>query len=454
MNSKLSVEREVRDTATRTRLTNELTYQTGFGNEFSTEAISGALPIGQNNPQKPAFGLYAEQLSGTSFTTARATNLRTWMYRIRPSVLQGTYRLIRKDSNALAPLDVAPLPEAQRWNPQPLPDTPVDFVDGLNTLAISGDPATLSGAAVHLYAATIDMDRKAFVNTDGEMLIIPQQGTLCLITELGMLTAKPREIAVIPRGLKFAVHLPDGPSRGYVCENHGSAFRLPDLGLIGASGLANRRDFLTPVARFEDSDAAHELIAKTGGQLWSTTLDHSPFDVVAWHGNVAPYKYDLDRFQSIGSISFDHPDPSIYTVLTSPSDTPGTANADFCALTTRWAVAEHTFRPPYFHRNVMSEFMGLICGAHDAKAGGFVPGGASIHNAFTPHGPDAETYRRARDTTLEPHKITESIAFMFETRLPLRLTAWAVQTPQRQHDYQQCWSALAKQFDGDRHATE
>lgn len=435
-------------------LASDLRYQTGFGNEFSTQALDGALPVAQNNPQKAAFGLYTEQLSGTSFTTGRAHNLRTWMYRLRPSVLQGSYRLLRKESNALAPLEAAPLPDAQRWDPQPLPEGSVDFVDGLNTLAVSGDPAALSGAAVLLYAANADMQQRAFVDTDGELLFVPQQGALRLVTELGVLGVAPGEIAVVPRGLKFAVFLPDGASRGYVCENHGAAFRLPDLGLIGASGLANRRDFETPVAAFEDRELAHELVAKTAGQLWSCRLDHSPFDVVAWHGNLAPYKYDLLKFQTIGSVSFDHPDPSIYTVLTSPSDTPGTANADFCALTPRWVVSEKTFRPPYFHRNAMSEFMGLIRGSHDAKEGGFVPGGASIHNAFTPHGPDAQTFFRAQAATLEPQKIKQSIAFMFETRLPLRLTSWAVQTPQRQNDYQQCWVGLTKQFKGDRRESE
>ena len=194
---------------------------------------------------------------------------------------------------------------------------------------------------------------------------------------------------MIPRGIKFRVDLPDGASRGYICESYGAPFRLPELGAIGANGLANARDFLAPVAAFEDLDADCRIVAKFLGKLWVAEIDHSPLDVVAWHGNYAPYKYDLARFNCINTVSFDHPDPSIYTVLTSPS------GVDFAIFPPRWLVAEHTFRPPWFHRNLMNEFMGLIFGKYDAKAEGFLPGGASLHNCMSGHGPDAETYERA-----------------------------------------------------------
>jgi homogentisate 1,2-dioxygenase len=236
------------------------------------------------------------------------------------------------------------------------------------------------------------------------------------------------------------------PSRGYICENRGSLLRLPDLGLIGSNGLANSRDFLTPVAAFEDGDGDFEMIAKFGGKLFRAPIDHSPLDVVAWHGNYAPYKYDLRRFNAINSVSFDHPDPSIFTVLTSPSDTPGTANIDFVIFPPRWMIAEHTFRPPYFHRNIMNEYMGLIFGVYDAKAEGFTPGGASLHNCMSGHGPDAATFEQASSATLEPRYLGDTLAFMFETRLPLHPTQTALAAPQLQRDYWKCWQGLKKNF--------
>ena len=276
---------------------------------------------------------------------------------------------------------------------------------------------------------------------------MPQQGCLLLRTEFGVLDAAPGEIAVIPRGVKFRVDLPDGCAGGYVCENYGALFRLPELGPIGANGLANPRDFLSPSAAFEDRDGPHELVAKFEGHLWATTLDHSPLDVVAWHGNYAPYKYDLARFNTLGTVSFDHPDPSIFTVLTSPSEVPGTANCDFVIFPPRWMVAEHTFRPPFFHRNVMSEFMGLVHGAYDAKAEGFVPGGASLHNCLSAHGPDRATFDRAVAADLKPQKIADTLAFMFETRLAIRPTRFALESPALQQDYDQCWTGFEKMFD-------
>ena len=430
-------------------MTTTLKYQTGFGNNFSSEALPGALPLGRNSPQKAPYGLYAELLSGSAFTAPRAENRRTWVYRIRPSAMHKPFVRIDKHLLRGAPFDeMAPPPTQLRWNPLPIPVLPTDFVEGMVTMAGNGDAATQTGMAAHIYAANRSMTERAFCNADGEMLILPQQGRLRLVTELGVLETAPGEIALIPRGMRFRAELPDGPSRGYICENFGAAFRLPELGPIGSNGLANTRDFLTPVAAYEERDTPHELITKFAGNLWSATMAHSPIDVVAWHGNLTPCKYDLANFMVIGSTSFDHPDPSIYTVLTSPSDTAGTANADFVIFPPRWLVGENTFRPPWYHRNVMSEFMGLIHGVYDAKAEGFVPGGASLHNAWVAHGPDAETFERASNAQLEPHKVKDTMAFMFETRYILRPTRHAIEAPELQQNYFQCWQGLQKHFNG------
>jgi len=421
-------------------------YLTGFPNHFATAAVAGALPIGRNSPQHVPFGLYAEQLSGTAFTAPRPENRRSWLYRLRPTANHGAFEpygidtLIRS-----APFDeVPPSPNRLRWDPLPLPDTSVDFVDGLVTYGGNGDVATGSGCAIHMYAATRSMEHRVFFSADGELVIVPQQGALRIVTEFGIVDVAPLQIALIPRGVRFRVELPQGPARGYVCENYGALFRLPDLGPIGANGLANPRDFETPVAWYEDSDEPTEVIQKFQGGLWTVMLDHSPFDVVAWHGNLAPCRYDLRRFNTINTVSFDHPDPSIFTVLTSPSDTPGTANIDFVIFPPRWMVAEGTFRPPWFHRNVMSEFMGLIEGAYDAKEGGFAPGGASLHNQMNGHGPDRASYDKAIAATLAPHRIENTMAFMFETRHVIRPTRWAIETPLCQPDYDDAWTGFAK----------
>lgn len=415
-------------------------YMTGFGNHFSTEAVAGALPVGHNSPQRPAFGLYAEQLSGSAFTAPRSENRRSWLYRMRPAANHPPFRPYAGTARlCAAPYSEAPAnPNRLRWDPLPIPAEPTDFVDGLVTLGGN------EGIGIHLYAANRSMVDRAFFDADGELLIVPQSGALRIVTEMGIVEVEPLQIALIPRGVRFRVELPDGEARGYVCENHAAPFRLPDLGPIGANGLANVRDFETPIAWFEDIDAPCELIQKYEGRLWASTLDHSPFDVVSWHGNLAPCRYDLRRFNTIGTVSFDHPDPSIFTVLTSPSDTPGTANCDFVIFPPRWMVAEDTFRPPWFHRNVMSEYMGLIAGAYDAKAGGFLPGGGSLHNRMSGHGPDRASHEAATNAQLAPHKIEDTMAFMFESRTVIRPTRFALETPLMQLDYDDCWSGFAK----------
>jgi homogentisate 1,2-dioxygenase len=427
----------------------KLKYQTGFGNEFATEAVEGALPIGQNSPQQAPLGLYAEQFSGTAFTVPRASNKRTWTYRIRPSVLHKPFRQIDNRLLRNSPFDeVVTTPNQLRWDPIPIPAGPTDFVDGLVTIAGNGDSFAQTGMAVHIYACNKGMGDRFFYNADGEMLIVPEMGRLGFLTELGAIAAGPGEIVVIPRGLKFRVEPADAEARGYICENYGQHFRLPDLGPIGANGLANPRDFETPVAWHEDREGPMEIVAKFGGNLWACETDHSPLDVVAWHGNYAPYRYNLRRFNTIGSISFDHPDPSIFTVLTSPSSEQGTANVDFVIFPDRWLVAENTFRPPWYHRNVMSEYMGLVYGQYDAKEEGFVPGGGSLHNQMSAHGPDLDAFEKASSAELAPQKLEGTLAFMFESRYIIRPTKYAMETSELQHEYFEVWQKLKKNFEG------
>ena len=426
-----------------------LSYQSGFGNEFQSEAVAGALPVGRNSPQRAPLGLYAEQISGTAFTAPRHENRRTWTYRIWPSVVHRPYRRIDNGMLRTGPFgETEATPSQLRWSPFPIPDMPTDFLDGIITIGGNGSAAEQSGMAVHIYAANASMTERYFYNADGEMLIVPQQGRARFVTELGILEVELGEIAVIPRGLRLRVELPEGASRGYICENYGQPFRLPELGPLGANGLANARDFLAPVAAFEDREGPCVMVAKFQGNLWAADLAHAPLCVVAWHGNLVPYKYDLSRFMVIGTVSFDHPDPSIFSVLTAPSAIAGTANIDFVIFPPRWMVAEDTFRPPWFHRNVMCEFMGLIKGVYDAKAEGFLPGGASLHNCMSAHGPDAETFARASTAALAPHKIEDTMAFMFESRLAMRLTRYATELSELQHDYFAGWQGLRRHFAG------
>ena len=426
-------------------------YMSGFGNDFETESLPGALPQGQNSPQKCAYGLYAEQLSGSPFTAPRGTNERSWLYRIRPSV-RHTNRFTSLElplwRSAPANHDAVLSLQQMRWAPTSLPIEPTNFIQGVRTITTAGDVMTQTGMASHVYVANSDMVDDYFFNADGEMLIVPQQGSLILFTELGKIKVAPGEICLIPRGVTFKASLPDGTARGYICENYGAKLTLPDRGPIGANCLANPRDFKTPVACFEDKENDCKVSIKWCGNFYSTDIDHSPLDVVAWHGNYAPYKYDLATFSPVGALLFDHPDPSIFTVLTAPSDEAGTANIDFVIFPPRWLVAENTFRPPWYHRNIMSEFMGLIHGQYDAKEEGFVPGGMSLHNMMLPHGPDYAGFEKASNATLAPHKLDNTLAFMFETRYPQHMTKYASQLETVQDDYIDCWAGLERKFDG------
>lgn len=426
-------------------------YMPGFGNDFETEALPGALPQGQNSPQRCAYGLYAEQLSGSPFTAPRGTNERSWLYRIRPSVKHsGRFSATALPHWKTAPcLDDHSLAIGQlRWNAMPIPAEPTTLLEGIRTITTAGDAQGQSGMAAHLYLANADMGDEYFFNADGELLFVPQVGGLRLRTEMGVIEVHPGEIALIPRGMVFKAELIDGPVRGYLCENYGAKFTLPDRGPIGANCLANPRDFKTPVAAFEDRDGDMRLVVKWCGKFFETGLKHSPLDVVAWHGNYAPYKYDLATYSPVGAILFDHPDPSIFTVLTAPSGEEGTANIDFVIFPPRWLVAEHSFRPPWYHRNIMSEFMGLIHGQYDAKEEGFVPGGISLHNLMLPHGPDSPGFWKASTSELKPHKLDNTMAFMFETRFPQHLTKFAAESDTLQDDYFDCWAGLKKHFNG------
>lgn len=457
-----------------------ISYMSGFGNEFSTEALPDALPKSQNSPQQCPYGLYAEQLSGTSFTAPRHSNQRSWLYRIRPSVCHTKYENIDTSLNTCKLNDFSLLPDQFRWNPMPLPEPSmsIDFVAGLSLLCGAGDDSLKKGLAIYTYSANVSMSdsNKVFQNSDGDFLIVPQTGTLNIKTEFGVIVATPCEIIVIQRGIKFSVDISE-PSRGYILEIKTGHFDLPNLGPIGANCLANPRDFETPVACFEDIDEPFTIINKFGGSFFQAHLSYSPYNVVAWHGNYAPYKYDLRKFSSVNSCSFDHPDPSIFTVLTCPGDEPGTATADFVIFPPRWMVAEHTFRPPYFHRNCMSEYMGMIYGEYDGKTGGFAPGGGSLHSCMTGHGPDAATFLRASTVPLSPTFLGSGLAFMFETTHLLKLNPLALQVatttsttnsstattvytntaaaspvvdlfPRIQADYLSSWRTLPKIFDG------
>lgn len=428
-------------------MTTSIAYLQGFGNYFETEAIPGALHKQRNSPQTAPYCLYAEQLSGSAFTKLRHENLHSWLYRIHPSVLHSEFTLLSTPHGLSTRFDERHTPPTQmRWDPLPYPSHSCHFIEGLTTFAGNGSLQMQCGAAIHLYCATRSMEQEYFYNADGDFLILPQEGDLCFKTEMGIMELRPGEMGVIPRGIKFQVHLLQNKARGYVCENYGAPFRLPELGILGANGLANPRHFCSPTAAFEERHEPLKLITKFQGQLWEASIAHSPLDVVAWHGTYAPYKYDLRLFNTLGSVSFDHPDPSIYTVLTSPSTMPNVANVDFVIFPSRWVVASDTFRPPYFHRNIMSEFMGLLYGTYDAKENGFAPGGCSLHNCMSAHGPDLHAFNKAVAENLNPEYYANQLAFMFESQHIWQLTAFAYDTNCRQKDYLQCWQGLKSHF--------
>ncbi|KAL0482148.1 homogentisate 1,2-dioxygenase [Acrasis kona] len=434
-------------------------YLQGFGSTFSSESLEGALPVGQNCPQKCPYGLYAEQISGTAFTAPRVRNQRTWFYRIRPSVVHYPFHPHRQKENSVRKVvsefgSEYATPQQLRWLPTQVPkEEEIDFVDGLTTMAGAGNAAHKSGFAIHMYHANKSMNKRAFCSADGDFLIVPQSGKLHIQTECGWLSVRPKEICVVPRGIRFSVQLKECDSAsGYIAELFEGHFTLPDLGPIGANGLANPRDFCYPTACYEDvDDIEYEVIQKYQGKLFCANTDHSVFDVVAWHGNYAPYKYNLTLFNTINSVSFDHIDPCIFTVITAQSNDPGVAVLDFVIFPPRHSVQENTFRPPYFHRNTMNEFMGLIEGKYEAKQTGFLPGGASLHNCMSPHGPDRDTFEKASNAELVAEKVAGgSLAFMFESTYMINPTEWAMTQAPLDKEYHQAWVPLEKHFSKDR----
>ena len=424
-------------------------YMPGFGNDFETEALPGALPQGMNSPQKCNYGLYGEQLSGTAFTASLPE--RTWCYRIRPSVKHSArYHKIDLPYWKSAPNvndDVTSLGQ-YRWDPVPHSGEKLTWLTGMRTITTAGDVNTQVGMASHIYLVTESMKDAYFFSADSELLVVPQEGKLRFATELGIIDIEPKEIAIIPRGLVYRVEVLEGPARGFVCENYGQKFELPGRGPIGANCMANPRDFKAPVAAYEDREVPSTVTIKWCGQFHETRIDQSPLDVVAWHGNYTPYKYDMRNYCPVGAILFDHPDPSIFTVLTAPSGVPGTANIDFVLFRERWMVAENTFRPPWYHKNIMSELMGNIYGQYDAKPQGFAPGGMSLHNMMLPHGPDRQAFEGASNAELKPEKLDNTMSFMFETRFPQHLTEFAAKEAPMQEEYIEVWNQLEKKFDG------
>ena len=442
-----------------------LKYNPGFGNLACSEALPGALPAGQNNPQRCPYGLYAEQLSGTAFTKPRKENARVWLYRIRPSVQHAPMEALPQSDTfgGVHSLDMNPDPNQMRWMPVDIESSArVTFVQGLKTYGAAGDPTLKHGLAVHYFTANAPMGDSCMVNCDGDFLIVPQKGVMRVRTEFGIMRVEPNEICVVQRGMRFSVDPSDdnesGELRGYILEIYAKHFDLPDLGPIGSNGLANPQDFLSPVAWYEDRDCDFVCITKYGGRLFQSTMAFSPYNVVAFRGNYLPYKYDLRKFNCMNSVTYDHPDPSIYTVLTCQTDEAGVAVADFVIFPPRWMAMENTFRPPWYHRNTMSEFMGMIWGEYDAKGGskgsdgkpkGFVPGGASLHSCMVPHGPDAGTFSKASKINglQQPVFFDKGLAFMFETTYMLKLSKWALEGDHRDKEYYKCWASLPHQFD-------
>ncbi|CAD8062392.1 unnamed protein product [Paramecium sonneborni] len=433
-----------------------LEYAIGFGNHVETEALKGAVPKGQNSPQKCAYNLIAEQFSGTAFTLPRASNQKTWLYKIRPSAAHSPFvdapefgKYVKNDFMNDHGLTITP--NQLRWKRLPLPEKPTTFAEGLVTVCGAGDPSIKQGIAIYLYAANKSMTNSSMFNSDGDFLIVPWEGEMLITTEMGKLTVKPREICVIPRGIKFSVEMTK-PIRGYICEVFKGHFKIPDLGPIGANGLANPRDFLVPVAFYENTEEEFQIINKYLGKFYKCTKKGSPYDVVGWHGNYYPYKYNLDLFNAMGTVTYDHPDPSIFTVITCQTDEPGVAVCDFAIFPPRWMVAEHTFRPPYYHRNVMSEYMGNISGAYDAKEEGFQPGYGSLHSILQGHGPDHESFTKWSNIDLQPIRYPyENLAFMFESTYMFKTCSFVMDDQVNlDHDYYHCWDKLANNKLGDK----
>ncbi|KAI9822498.1 MAG: hypothetical protein M1827_000217 [Pycnora praestabilis] len=437
-----------------TRENDPYEYQSGFGNTFESEAVPGTLPQGQNSPRNVRFGLYAEQMTASAFVAPRHLNRKAWLYRARPAVAhQGFDDLPDNEDTESNFMPINPrvhlCAQQLAWLPFDIPSgDDINFVEGIKTIAGSGEPTLREGIATHMYMANKSMNKQTYTNSDGDYLICPQQGSLDIQTEFGPLFVQPGEIVVLQRGQRFSVKLPDGPSRGYILEIWGSNFELPELGPLGANGLANARDFLHPTAKYEvTKHDSWQCIYKLGGKYFKSKQEHSPFDVVAWHGNYVPYKYDLTKFVNVGSISVDHIDPSIFCVLTARSRDPAAPLADFLIFSPRWDVASHTYRPPYYHRNVASEFMGLLYGGYGGRSDEFAPGGASYECGMVPHGVAYEEFKEATAEAPPEMQISKgAVAVMFESSRPFTITDYAWNSSKKHEHDPKMWDDLVDNF--------
>ncbi|GAD98612.1 homogentisate 1,2-dioxygenase, putative [Paecilomyces variotii No. 5] len=384
-------------------------YQVGFGNRFVSEAVPDTIPRdGRNLPQRANYDLYIEQLNGTTFVTCRKDMFNVWFHRIRPSCAHKALKPLEYKHDIVSVFSsqnegVSFVPFNNEWGPLeiPLESKPTNFWQGIKTILGHGDPTLKEGVAVHQYAANLSMDKEAFVNHDGDYLFVPQQGRLDIQTELGRMMVLPGELFVIPAGLRFKVSLPDGPSRGYIQEIFGSHFELPDLGPIGSNGLALPQDFEIPVASYDLDTSSWEIITKLAGKLYHYEQAHTPFDVVGWHGNYVPYKYEIEKLLALSS-SKDQLDPSAYTILTAKSKIPGVSITDFCAFTPKWVNSLNSWRPPYYHRTMGAEVMGMVRGEYGGSAKTLEPGALTCDNAYVPHGETYDAWKKHAFVDLEP----------------------------------------------------
>jgi homogentisate 1,2-dioxygenase len=429
----------------------EMTTLEGFGAPLQSEALPGALPLHQNSPRHAPYGLYPEQLSGTAFGLPRHKNLRTWLYRIRPSAQQSPFRPLRHETFTTAFTSEPVEPNLFGWRPCPIPSAGQDFVDGIVTLGGAGDGHSRRGYALHWFTANRSMDNRAFCNADGDFLLVPQLGELTLVTELGVLEVGTGQIALLPRGLRYSVVLRSPAARGFIAEVYGRHFELPERGVIGANGLADARHFRTSTAWFEDRlELGYRITSKLGGVLYDAQQDYSPYDVVAWHGNYVPYVYDLAAFVPVSNVRVDHPDPSIYSVVSCPLDETGSNLLDLIVFPPRWDPTEHTFRPPFFHRNATMEWNAVV--RSDSSDGALFESGVSfLTPPMTPHGVTSAAVERAfrldEATAAVPHRSSDqSLWIQFESSLPLQLSPLAREPSRAILDWPTVWGAYRNHF--------
>ncbi|RSL87550.1 hypothetical protein CDV31_016235 [Fusarium ambrosium] len=432
-------------------LKEKYTYLNGLGNLHQSEAFPDAVPLVNSYPQHAKYGLRSEKVSGTSFTaTPRSQNLWSFLYRARPSYNHGTFELWNQHLETANPSRPKHLtPNSYVW---PTFNVTKGDWTAQHLLGGNGSPTDKTGVAIWLFHVNKDMPpQTVFSSQDGEALIVPQTGALDIQTEYGKLLVRQQEIAVIPRGIKYRVTLPEGKeARGYVLELYQGHFRLPELGIIGSIGLANPRDFQVPTASFDgkiesqgdtqvavanDGRGEWTIISRLDTKLWFATQDSTPFDVAGWQGTLYPYKYDVRRFNYIGNLNYDHADPSVFVVLTSQSygKEPGTAVVDFAAVGEHWHPAQHTLRVPWYHRNTASEFVFPIIAEQDPKSrlntsDTFGPWGAWLNANMVTHGSNEQEYAewQAKDT-LTPMKLQDFgvTSAIIETEATLLLTDWA-----------------------------